>query len=230
MQNEPAIFYQDIMGPELGLAYWELAGELFTLSNIYADCAYLFGEKSEDRVKLLNKTAPRFFRKVQLTFENELLLGLCRLTDPAQDRKKNNLSVKKLTELYNRGKPQADAHIESIAEKATRSADFARDWRNRWLAHKDYDLSLNNLSVSALEPATLGKIDAALAAVDDTLKAVMSAHKFSSAGFRNISDYGAAPSLASLLHEGLLARDLRNKRAESGNSTDEDLALLSYQP
>ena len=225
MQNEPVKFYQDIMGSELGQDYWELGGQLFTLSSIYADCAHLFGDNSEGRVELLNKAAPRFFWKVQYTFERELMLGICRLTDPAQDRKKNNLTVMKLADLVDIGVPGAGIQVDVFAKKATELTDFARDWRNRLLAHTDYNLSVNNSGAIALKPATLEKIDAALTAVDNTLKAVMSAHKFSSAGFRIISEYAAGPLLISILDEGLRARDLRMERAEMGNATDEDMAI-----
>jgi|GEM_PF-5247161 len=76
MQCVSVKFYQDIMGPELGQVYWELGGQLFTLSSIYAECAYLFGDGSEGRVELLNRAAPRFFWKVQHVFEMELMLGV----------------------------------------------------------------------------------------------------------------------------------------------------------
>lgn len=225
MQYEPAKFYQDIMGSELGQVYWELGGQLFTLSSIYADCAYLFGDNSEGRVELLNKAAHRFFWKVQQTFESELMLGICRLTDPAQNMKKNNLTVMKLADLVNIGVPGAGTQVAVLAKKATALTDFARDWRNRWLAHTDYDLSVSKSEATALKLATLEKIDAALTAVDNTLKAVMSAYKFSSSGFRIISEYAAGPSLISILDEGLQARELRIERAEMGNATDEDMAF-----
>jgi|GEM_PF-6806088 len=131
----------------------------------------------------------------------------------------------RLAKLVNIRVPGAGIQIDDFAKKAIGLADFARDWRNRWLSHTDYDLSINSSGTTALKTATLGKIDAALTAVDNTLKAVMSVHKYSSAGFRLISEYGAGPSLISVLGEGLRARDLRMERAQRGNATDEDMAF-----
>jgi hypothetical protein len=52
----------------------------------------LFGTKPS-RVDLVNRAAGGFFRLVQDTFFADVLLHLCRLTDPASTGGKDNLTI-----------------------------------------------------------------------------------------------------------------------------------------
>jgi hypothetical protein len=51
-----------------------------------------------------------------------------------------------------------------LVDEAKAAAQFAIDWRNRRLAHRDLDLALRR-SLRPLEPATRERVDAALAAL-----------------------------------------------------------------
>jgi len=172
---------------------------------------------------MLNKAAPAFFYRVQITFERELMLGVCRITDPVRTGKKENLTVLQLEQLLEQRPPELIKAVRVRAKAASDASAFARDWRNRWLAHKDLELSVEAPSAAPLLAATLGKIDAALTAVDDVLKSVSSAFKSSTSGFRGIAEFGGSTSLIRVIDEGLRARDQRTAQIQAGN----DLAYLT---
>lgn len=199
--------YQQIMGQELGDVFWALVCEVHSLSRLYDDSWHLFGDGSESRVLMLNKAAPAFFHRVQTTFERELMLGICRATDPARTGDKENLTVLRLECLVEQKAVGAGKLVKVRAEAASVASNFARDWRNRWLAHKDLELSVEAPSARPLSAATLGKIDVALTALDDVLKSVSSAFNGNSAGFRRITQYGGSASLIRVIDKGLRALD-----------------------
>jgi hypothetical protein len=216
--------YQEIMGQELGDVFWALVCEVRSLSHLYDDSWHLFGDGSESRVLMLNKAAPAFFQRVQITFERELMLGICRITDPVRTGMKKNLTVLQLEQLLEQRPPESVKAVRVRAKAASDASTFARDWRNRWLAHKDLELSVEAPSARPLSAATLGKIDAALTAVDDVLKSVSSAFKRSDSGFRGNHGFGGSASLIQVIEEGLRARDQRTARIEAGSATEDDLA------
>ncbi len=222
--------YQQIMGQELGDVFWALVCEVHSLSRLYDDSWHLFGDGSENRVLMLNKAAPAFFHRVQITFERELMLGICRTTDPVSTGSKENLTVLRLEHLVEQKAVGSGKVVKVRAEAASIASDFARDWRNRWLAHKDLELSVEAPSATPLSAATLGKIDAALTAVDDVLKSVSSAFKSSDSGFRGITQFGGSASLIRVIDEGLRARDQSTARIQAGSATEDDLAHFHTKP
>lgn len=68
------------MGQELGALYSALCNELAVAHFYWHEYAELFGTKPE-RVELLNKAAPAFFRILQDELWEMSLLYLARLTD-----------------------------------------------------------------------------------------------------------------------------------------------------
>lgn len=140
---------------------------------------------------------------------------------------KDNLTVNRLAGLVEKKLPGFGSRISDRADFAKAASDFARDWRNRWHAHKDLDLSIGSPLVKPLSDATLGKIDTALTAIDDVLKSVSSAFQGSSDGFRRIAEFGGSTSLIRVIDEGLRVLDQRTTRIQAGNATEDDLVHLT---
>lgn len=130
---------------------------------------YLFSE-SNDRVLLMNVTAAIFFKQLQKTLWNSLLLQLCRLTDPAQTGNKNNLSLSFFLEtLAPNQNPASQDRAKPLVKRAFELSNFARDWRNRRIAHRDL---LNATGVNLCEEATLGKVREAAKAIGEAMDAM----------------------------------------------------------
>src|SRR5690349_7121891 len=120
------------MGAALGPVYYALYNEFVWLHVRSRQYLQLFGAAPE-RVDLLNQAAGLFFRVVEDSLWEDTLLHLSRMTDTAQMGKKANLTIQRLSPLIT---DQALAsEIRTLVDSAVTKSAFARDWRNRRIAH-----------------------------------------------------------------------------------------------
>jgi hypothetical protein len=133
--------YQERYGEELGETFFHAHNQWCRLFILFTQYSNLFG-KSKERVILLNATAGPFFKNVQDTFHDEILLGICRLTDPAQSKKKKNqnrnISVLRLAKLLEHR--EIANKISDLANEAVITAEFARVQRDKKISHSDLDV------------------------------------------------------------------------------------------
>ena len=73
-------------------ALWQELAWIHVKWQTYRD---LFGH-SPERIDLLNKTAPAFFHRIHGSLWEDILLHLCRITDPRQTMSRQNLSLTRL--------------------------------------------------------------------------------------------------------------------------------------
>lgn len=144
--------YQKLLGREFGQVFYELhAAWLLALAR-YVEFDRLFG--SPKHVEHLNAIGGGFFGDVQYIFWDDLILRLCRLTDPVGTGNKRNLTIQIVPKLC---RANLRAEIQGGVERAVEAAGFARDHRNRRIAHEDYDLALRRdaepLPAASLENA-----------------------------------------------------------------------------
>lgn len=132
----------DAMGGALGALYSELWQSLALIYSYWNEYVVLFGTKPQ-RIEILNRTAPFFFRMLQDELWEVSLLHLARLTDPPTSIGKGgrtNLTIQALPELI------ADQTLKDevlrLVEIAIAQTEFCRDWRNRRIAHRDLKLAL----------------------------------------------------------------------------------------
>lgn len=203
------------MGPHLGAVYSEVWQEVARLHKKWADYVALFGTNPE-RIELLNRAAPSFFRSVQDALWENTLLHLARLTDRPRSAGKDNLSIRLLAQLV------ADTAIgtstSSLAQEALNATAFARDWRNRRLAHADLDLAINPVA-QPLEPASRAAVKAALQSIVAVVNTVASHYLNSTTHFDLGFDESDAASLLHIIRDGIEwdeERFARIKRGELG--------------
>jgi hypothetical protein len=209
-----------LMGEALGSVYSELWQEVAWIHKNWAHYQELFGTKPS-RIDLLNAVAPSFFRTVQYSLFEAVLLHLARLTDPAQSLGKSNLSLRRLAELAADG--GAGARVAELAAKSVQATDFARDWRNRKLAHRDLDIALGE-PVKPLAPASRLAVKLALAAIVDVLNAV-AAHYCDSTSVFDLPRGNDSVALLYTIRDGLRAEDERQARLKSDQCTADDRKL-----
>lgn len=201
------------MGDEIGSVYSALWQEVAWINRKWAQYVELFGT-SPERIELLNRSAPSMIRTIQDTLWEDVLLHLARLTDPPKSMGKVNLSVRHLAALLASSPISTEA--EALAAAALDACEFARDWRNRRLAHRDLDLALGQ-SVQPLAPASRAAVKASLAALEELLNAV-SLHYLDSTTLFHLGPGGDdAVSLLYLLRDGLRSRDERLERKRRGD-------------
>ncbi len=156
--------YISTMGQELGANFYELYRELVELHVLWQQYRQLFGD-STDTVQLLNRTAGLFFKIVQDELWDSVLLGVSRMTDPPSTGKNKNLTVLSLSPLITDSALRAEA--QDLCTKAVTAAEFAREHRNKRIAHQDHNYFSNRNSnpLSGISRAAVEDMLAALRVV-----------------------------------------------------------------
>jgi hypothetical protein len=168
---------------------------------------------------LLNDAAPEFFRIVQDTLWEDVLLHIARLTDSPQSVGQSNLSIRRLPESIHHAATKAI--VEDLIAQALATSKFCKDWRNRHIAHRDLSLALAQRA-KPLKPASREKVREALNALVAVLNAVSAHYQDSTTCFECGNEAGGALSLLYVLDEGIKANDLRRKRMENGTYSSDD--------
>jgi len=209
-----------VLGPELGRLYHRLYNECAWLQIKWAQYVELFGSKSE-RIDLLNRAAALFFRVVQDSLWEDTLMHLARLTDPEQSGPgKENLTLRRLPALVC---DELRDDVGSLVNEAVNATAFARDWRNRHIAHRDLALALEE-GARPLEPASRASVKEAIAAVSSVLVRTHAHYFKSDLALHLVSDEpGGAESLLYVVRDGVEADEAQRKRFEEGNPLPDDL-------
>ena len=205
-----------VMGEELGTIYDALWQEVAWLHGKWADYVALFGT-TESRVSLLNSTAPTFFNLVQDSIWENILLHIGRMTDPTATAKKQNLTIQRLPELIDR--PETRRKVEEMISTALASSGFARDWRNRHIAHADLELRTTD-NARPLELASRQLVNQALKALSDVMNAVAAEYLDSTSFFDTLD--GDALSLLYVIQDGQRAEVQHRERLQSGILDQDD--------
>ena len=209
------------MGKPLGEIYSALWQEVALIHSHWNEYVALFGTNSK-RVEILNEAAPHFFRMIQDELWEATLLNLARLTDPAISPGGNvrtNLSLNSLTDLI--GDDRVKSQIQILLDQACNSTSFARDWRNRRIAHRDLRLALEQ-PTTALQPASRAQVKEALNAIENVMNAVARYYLSSETPFGFASPLGGALSLLEIIDDGLRFAAERQQRLEKGLLLAED--------
>jgi hypothetical protein len=143
-----------VLGHQYGTAFHHCCQEFWRVQSNWDRYETLFGSK--ERVDLLNSSSGQFWRAIQDMLHEHVLLGICRLTDPADSRKRQNLSVAQLLKLD----PTEDKKgLADRVHAATKRTKFARTWRDKRIGHNDLDQITGRADL--LEPSTSLRIRAA---------------------------------------------------------------------
>lgn len=211
------------MGEELGTLYSTLWQELAIGYVYWLEYNDLFGTKPS-RIDMLNQAAPMFFRMIQDELWGMTLLNLARMTDRASSmgrKDRQNLSIQALSDFTK------DASLKStvvkLVEDALKATEFARDWRNRLIAHRDLGIALNT-ATTPLKDASRAQVKDALASLAAVLNAFASHFLKSETLFDMTPRDNGAVTLLYLLDEGLRSREESLKRSESGEPMEADFA------
>jgi len=207
------------MGPHLGPVYNALWNEVAWLHAKWHEYKELYGEKPP-RLELLNRASGFFFRIVQDTLWEDTLLHLARLTDPSRSAGRQNLTVLQLPSLVN--DPGLREQLEALLTEAKSKAEFARDWRNRHIAHRDLDKALGK-GAEPLAAASRNHVDEALRALAAVLNRVNTFYLKSTLTFDVIAPMTGGVALLYVLRDGLVAREKRLERLRAGRPDPDDL-------
>jgi len=160
----------ECMGESLGELYFLLWKEVAWVHVTWVEYRRFFAA-GQSTFDLLNATAPMFFYRLDYLMWHDIILHLCRLTDPPTSAGKNNVTLLSLSPKLDNQELQD--RVKELAEDAKSATDFARDWRNRHIAHRSLSKAANPLS-EPLEIATREKVDSALKSIRRVMNALES--------------------------------------------------------
>lgn len=213
----------ETLGKEFGLLYDSIYNEFLWLSIKWLEYIELYGTK-KSRIDILNSAAPSFFYTIQKILWENILLGICKLTDPSKTRGKKNASVNSLLDfindeiLKNNVKVKTNELMEAII--------FCRDWRNRYISHTDYILTTDE-NAKPLEVASKEKMNLVFTLFQELIN-IFQNHYFNvTTAFNMVENRKGAISLLYVLDEGIESRKIREDRIRSGIYSESDLRRKS---
>lgn len=126
----------------------------------------------KETIDLLNNTAPSYFRICQDILLDDTMLAICRLTDPARTGRKTNLSLRRLVDAIDAGGyNELKENVENVLASVQPRFEFARDHRNRRIAHIDFQTRLGS-HPEPLSSITESKVKEALQAIGKVMNLV----------------------------------------------------------
>ena len=206
------------LGPKLGAVYNALSNECVWAHMKWHEHLQMFGS-AESRIDLLNEAAPQFFRLLQGVLFEDSLLHISRLTDKAEMGRNKNLSIQALPALVT--EPDLRAEVETLVKVAVEKSLFARDWRNRHIAHRDLRLALTERA-QPLEEASRLKVKEALASIAAVLNAIDRYHRNSSTAYEAGHLLTGAEEMMYVLRDGVERERKRRRDLENGEYHPED--------
>lgn len=212
-----------LLGRELGSIYHALQNELTWLYAEWLEYTKLYGT-SPTRVALLNDSAPFLFRLAQDSLWHDVLLGLARLTDPPKSAGKRNMPIKRLPEAVDDS--TLTSELQELVRDAERLCEFARQWRHKHLAHRDFDLAVMNAGANPLPAVSRQQVGAALAGLSAVLNKIESHYFSSEVGFEHFATRGDAEDLLHRLAVAARAEERYRERLLRGEGHAEDLENL----
>ena len=174
------------MPADLAALFSELQNEVISLASEWEDYKHLYG--SQEHIDFLNASASAFFSDLQRVQQFSIMLQLSCLTDPPKSAGKDTLTIKRFPSLIN------DATLLGAVEGLIQAADvatgFAREWRNRRLAHTELPAALKGAPAVPLPRAAWHDIEYAI----ESISAVMDAVQLHYCGSTTL--HGAATALS----------------------------------
>lgn len=162
--------YQNKLGEEFGAVFHGLRNDRALALMRLQEYRELFG--SNEHVELLNAiSGGAFLWDIQRILWDDMMLRVTRLTDPICTAGKSNLTVQRLPEFCKDEEAEFHEEVSERADRAVGAADFARDWRNRRISHRDLALAIES-DAKPLASASLRQVETALDEVHAVLRAI----------------------------------------------------------
>ncbi len=184
------------MGKQLGQLFFALHKEIIWLNVKWKQFCSLYAHTPQ-RLTLLNETAALFFRIIQNVLWDDVLLHIARLTDSPKSMGKDNLTILRLPPAI--PDKTISNEIQHLVDTTVKKSTFARDWRNRYLAHRDLSLVLQE-KATPLSQVNHKNMDHALAALADTLNHIYVHYFGRNYKYEYFMAYTDADSLVHHLH------------------------------
>lgn len=159
------------MGPELENAAAILSRQLIELHVVWRQYRQLYSDAGT--IEVLNRTAGLFFKIVQDELWDSVLLGICRMLDPAEQgwgaKRRKNLTLRSLPELITDSALKDE--VTAACDRASVAAAFAIEHRNKRIAHQDHGYATNH-TVLELNGISRQQVEDMLKALRDVMQLI----------------------------------------------------------
>ena len=180
--------------------YDSLSNELVWIHAKWQLYRQLFATSQED-VDLLNRTAPFFFRVLQQTLFEDMLISICRLADPSRSVGKDNLSLAQLLEQLAPLTPaQLASDLSLLQEEIEARSRTIRDWRNRMIAHSDLSTAMQ-VSEAVLPGISRQDVEAVLSPMRRLMNQISGVYSDSGTAYEHFMSVTGGERLLWLLHK-----------------------------
>jgi hypothetical protein len=160
----------------------------------------LYGDQAA--VALLNDTAPAFFHICQDVLWDEVLMSICRLTDPSRAGNRENLTIRRLIDNVDEiTYPVLKTQVEAEFLASERFFEPARQHRNRRIAHVDLPTRVNS-HPTPLSGVNKRDVDEALMAVGRIMNAIEGHFSDSETAYGGAIMQGGSETLLYWLRQG----------------------------
>jgi hypothetical protein len=135
----------------------------------------------------------------------DILLHLCRITDAIQTCGHDNLTVRRIPDAIDN--PALQNEVRALVHDVTQKTQFARDWRNRRLAHHELPAFQGQAPAAPLPAASRQHVEDALAVVRTVMNRIEKHYLNQSVLYEHsIEALGGVESLLARLTKGLGSR------------------------
>ena len=149
----------------------------------------------------MNLAAPAFFAELQQLLWDDILLHLCRLTDPPKSAGKANLTVACVLPLISDA--DLSSRVSDLFKQVKEKTEFAREWRNRRLAHQEFPFAPEAGSRS-LSPGSRQDVEEALGTIRGMVNCIEVHYMKSSVLYdHGIEALGGVDALLNCLEKGV---------------------------
>ena len=195
--------FRSIFGEEDGKYFDELFAEVgFALAN-WTMLEFIH-ELSDEESRAFQRSGPGFFAMAQTSMFYDVIMTICRLTDPVQSGRKKantNLSIQYLKVLGQEG--DWPEHLTRLIGEATNSAKPIRRFRDKHLAHRD----LQSLRSGKRYSVTAGQCGEALEKIMLVLNELCRTYGGAEFAFANRLHVDEMKGLTTVLKRGLAAKE-----------------------
>jgi len=183
------------MGPDLGRVFYALYLEVVWLHAIWLEYCVIYGT-SKEQLQIANRAAGFFFRIVQDELWDSVLLRIARLHDDIKTSRFENLTLKALPPLITDS--ETSCEIKRLVDISTCKAKFAREHRNKRIAHSDLSRATNPASVM-LDGISRRQIEEMLEAIRKVMNAIDFCYRNLTVGYEFFDYLNGANRLLNIL-------------------------------
>lgn len=194
--------------------FQELKKEITWLHGHWIIYQQLFAH-SEKRIALLNECASTFFYFIQELLLGEIKVVLCKLTDPANSGRCDNLSLEQLQKrIEQHGDRKLTDNSKKLLDDLQNKCKDFRLHRNKRLAHIDLSIAMKG-SLNPLPIISRQMIEEALKSTRDYMNSIEVHYLQKETGYEHFIMQADGEALISMLKYGLRYEEILKERKVS---------------